>query len=107
MKWLCGCDKGNEATRLQVLWEWREAADIGQTRGRYVSYRCRIGCEDCVPYEEDERDRFQYFQLKLSATTKQTLVDQVLAEVLKTEPRGYLPKSDVKGALRNVRKSRG
>lgn len=104
MKWLCGCD--NEATRLEVLWEWRKAADIGQEHGRYVSYRCRIGCEDCVPYEEDERDRLQYFQVKLSATTKQTLVDQVVAQVLKMSPRGYLPKSDVKRALRNVHKSR-
>jgi hypothetical protein len=70
MEWLCGCDK--EATRLEVLWEWRRAGDIGQKRGRFVSYLCRIGCDDCVPYKKDERDRLQYFTLKLSAPTKRT-----------------------------------
>jgi hypothetical protein len=102
MEWLCGCEK--VATRLEVLWEWRKAADIGQKHGRFVSYRCRIGCEDCVPYEEDDRARLQYFPLKLSAPTKQALVTQVVAQVLKMGPRDFLPKTDIRDALRSVHK---
>lgn len=105
MAWLCGCDK--EATRMEVLWEWREGPDIGQKHGRFVSYRCRIGCEDCVPYEEDERGRLQYFTVTLRAPTKQALVNQVVAQVLRTGPRGFLPKTDIQGALRSVHKSAG
>jgi hypothetical protein len=105
MDWLCGCDK--EATRLEVLWEWREAEAIGQERGRYVSYRCRIGCDDCVPDVEDERDRLQYFPVKLSASTKQLLVPQVVAQVLRMAPQGFLPKTDIQNALRSVHKRPG
>jgi hypothetical protein len=97
MKWLCGCDK--EATRMEVLWY--------PSSGRLVSYSCRIGCEKCVPCREDEKGRLQYFDVALSASTKQTLVLQVVAQVLKTrpKPRGYLPKTDIQGALRSVHKS--
>lgn len=102
MEWLCGCDK--EATRLEVLWEWRDAAAIGQKRGRNVSYSCRLGCGDCVPNVEDERGRLQYFPVKLSAPTKQALVPQLVAQVLKMGPRGFLPKTDVQQALRSVHK---
>lgn len=102
MDWLCECDK--EPTRLKVLWEWRRAGDIGHKRGRFVSYICRIGCDDCVPYEEDERGRLQYFPVKLSAPTKRALVDQVVAQVLNLRPRGFLPKTDIQEALRNVHK---
>jgi hypothetical protein len=102
MAWLCGCDK--EATRMEVLWEYRRGGDIGQKRGREVSYSCRIGCEDCVRDREDERGRLQYFELKLSAATKQALVNQVLAQVLRMDARGYLPKTDIQGALRSVHK---
>lgn len=105
MKWLCGCDQ--EPTRLEVLWEWRRGADIGHKRGRFVSYRCRIGCEDCVPFEEGPLGRFQYFPVKLAAPTKQALVPQVVGQVLKAGPRGFLPKTDVQGALRNVYKGSG
>lgn len=103
MAWLCECN--NEATHMEVLWEWRRAGDIGHKRGRFVSYRCRIGCEDCLPYEKDERDRLQYFPLKLSAPTKQALVNQIVAQVLKTGPRDFLPKGDIREALRSVHKS--
>jgi len=102
MKWLCGCEK--EATRLEVLWEWRDAAAIGQKHGRYVSYRCRIGCGDCVPQEEDERGRLQYFPVKLNAATKQALVPQVVGQVLRIGPRGFLPKTDIQQALRSLHK---
>jgi hypothetical protein len=107
MDWLCGCDKEATPTRLEVLWEWREAEAIGHERGRYVSYRCRIGCGDCVPEVEDERDRLQYFPVKLSASTKQLLVPQVVAQVLKMEPCGFLPKTDIQRALRSVHKRPG
>jgi len=103
MEWLCQCDK--EATRMEVLWEWRDAAALGHKHGRLVSYRCRIGCDGCVPHEEDERQRLQYFAVKLSAHTKQDLVSQVVAQVLKIGPRGYLPKNDIKQALRSVHKA--
>jgi hypothetical protein len=103
MVWLCQCD--NEATRLEVLWEWRDGAAIGHKHGRNVSYRCRIGCEHCVPHEEDERGRLQYFALKLSAATKQALVPQVVAQVLKMGPRGFLPRTDIQKALRSVHKA--
>src|SRR5262245_41262935 len=105
MEWLCRCDK--EATRLEVLWEWRDAAAIGQKRGRYVSYRCRIGCDGCVPYEEDQRGRLQYFAVRLNAATKQELVRQVVAQILEEGPRGFLPKTDIQGALRSVHKRLG
>ena len=103
MAWLCGCDK--EATRMEVLWEWRRGGDIGHKQGRDVAYGCRIGCGDCVPNREDERGRLQYFTVKLSAPTKQALVNQVLAQILRMDPRGYLPKTDIQGALRGVHKS--
>ncbi len=102
MEWLCQCDK--EATRLEILWEWRDAAALGHKHGRYVSYRCRIGCDGCVPHEKDERGRLQYFAVKLSASTKQALVSQVVAQVLKMGPRGFLPKTDIQQALRSVHK---
>jgi len=97
MKWLCECD--HEPTRMEVLWY--------PSSGRLVSYRCRIGCEKCVPYGEDDKGRLQYFDLRLNASTKQALVPQVVAQVLNTrpKPRGYLPKTDIQGALRSVRKS--
>lgn len=99
MKWLCGCD--NEPTRMEVLWY--------PSSGRLVSYSCRIGCDGCLPTKRDERGRLQYFQLKLSAATKQDLVDQVVAQVLNMapRPRGYLPKTDIQGALRSVHRSAG
>jgi hypothetical protein len=103
MEWLCQCDK--EVTRLEILWEWREAAALGHKHGRYVSYRCRIGCDVCVPHEHDERGRLQDFAVKLSASTKQALVSQVVAQVLKIGPRGFLPKTDIQQALRSVHKA--
>lgn len=103
MAWLCGCNK--EATRMEVLWEWRKGADIGQKHGRNVAYGCRIGCADCVPDREDERGRLQFFELRLTAATKQALVNQVVAQILRMDPRGFLPKTDIQGALRSVHKS--
>jgi hypothetical protein len=103
MEWRCGC--GNEATRIEVLCQWRDAAAIGQKQGRNVSYRCRIGCDGCVPNEEDERGRLQYFEVKLSVGTKQALVSQVVAQIFKMHPRGYLPKSDIQQALKSVSKA--
>ena len=97
MKWLCGCD--NEPTHMEVLWE--------SSVGRLVSYRCRIGCDKCVPHTEDERGRLQYFPVALSGATKQKLVLQVVAQILNSRPspRGYLPKTDIQGALQSVHKS--
>jgi hypothetical protein len=84
---------------MEVLWY--------QSSGRLVSYSCRIGCGKCVPYKEDEKGRLQYFDVTLSAVTKQLLVNQVVAQVLnlKPRPRGYLPKTDIQGALRSVHMS--
>jgi hypothetical protein len=102
MKWLCGCDK--EVTRLGVLWEWRDAKALGQKHGRFVSYQCRMGCSECVPEEADERGRLQYFPLRLNSATKSALVNQVVAQILNTGSRGFLPKTDIQGALRSVHK---
>jgi len=98
MDWLCNCNK--PVTTLEILWQWRDAAAIGHRRGRFVSYRCRIGCEDCVP-EQNDKD-YQYFPVTLTASTKQVLRDQVLAEVMRKGLRGYLPRTDLQRALRNV-----
>lgn len=103
MSWLCQC--GKPVTTVEILWQWRDAAAIGQRRGRFVSYRCRIGCNDCVPEHRD--NDHQYFKVKLTARTKRDLVGQIVAEVLKQDPRGYIPKTDLQRALRNVRKPGG
>lgn len=101
MEWLCRC--GKTATTVEVLWVWRPGAAIGHRHGRYVSYRCRIGCETCVP-NGMEKD-CQYFQVKLTAIMKQRLVGQVLAQVLNAGPQGYLPRTDLQRALRYVNKA--
>jgi len=101
MEWLCNC--GKPVTTLEVLWQWRDAAAIGHRHGRNVCYRCRIGCEECV-YNHDDDD-CQYFQLNLTAPTKEKLVLQILAEVLNNNPIGYLPRTDLRRTLRNVHKS--
>ncbi len=98
MEWLCSC--GKPVTTMEVMWVWRDAASIGHKHGRYVSYRCRIGCGDCVQ-NRGERD-LQYFQLKLTARTKQNLVGQVLAEIMGSNPEGYVPRTDIQSALRHV-----
>jgi len=100
MQWLCSC--GKEATTVEVQWVWREAAAIGQRHGRYVSYRCRIGCGECVKGQAD----CQYFQVRLTASTKQNLAGQILAEVMNApaRPMGYLPRTDLQRALRSIEK---
>jgi hypothetical protein len=100
MEWLCQC--GKPVTVVELLWHWRDAADIGQRHGRYVCYRCRIGCNDCIPQQADKD--YEYFPVKLNAHNKQALVGQVLAETVNRGPRGYVPKTDVQRALRTVRK---
>ena len=100
MEWLCGC--GKPVATVEVLWEWRDAAAIGQRQGRHVCYDCRIRCGDCVHEHGDQA--YQYFQVRLTASTKRVLVDQILAEVLKQHPLGYLPRKDLQKALRPVRK---
>ena len=89
-------------TTLALLWQWREAAAIGHQRGRFVCYRCRIGCGDCVP-EQGDKD-YQCFQVRLTAGTKQNLVPQILAEIMPKGLRGYLPRTDLRGALLDVHK---
>ncbi|SRR5258708_641860 len=101
MEWLCGC--GKPVTTLELLWKWRDAAAIGQRKGRFVCYGCRIGCGDCVHEHGDPE--YQYFPLRLTARTKQDLVGQILAEVVGKGPQGYLPRNDLQKALRSIRKS--
>lgn len=101
MEWLCNC--GKPVTTLELLWQWRDAAAIGHRHGRHVCYRCRIGCGQCI-YEHGDND-CQYFQLNLTAPTKQKLVSQILAEILNDNPLGYLPRTDLQRALRDVHKS--
>jgi hypothetical protein len=100
MEWRCKCEK--PVTTAGVQWVWGEAAVIGQREGRYVSYDLQIGCGDCVNHKADKD--YQHFQIKLSAQTKEALVDQFLAEVHKQGPRGYVPKIGVKRALREIHK---
>lgn len=101
MEWLCTC--GKPATTLELVWQWRDAAAIGQRHGRYVCYRCRIVCGDCIEKHADAD--YQFFQVRLTASTKEKLVDQILAETLQKGLRGYLPRTDLQRALRSVRKS--
>jgi hypothetical protein len=100
MEWLCSC--GKPATTLELVWQWRDAAAIGHRHGRYVCYRCRIVCEDCVEKHADAD--YQFFQVGLTAGTKRGLADQILAESLQKGLRGYLPRSDLQRALRSVQK---
>jgi len=102
MQWLCDC--GKPVTTVEVLWQWRDAAAIGQKHGREVCYQCRIGCGDCVHAHGDEHR--QYFQVGVTARTKRDLVSQILAQILKQNPLGYLPRTDLQRALRLVRKGR-
>lgn len=101
MKWLCNC--GRPVTTLELLWEWREASAIGHQHGRFVCYGCRIGCGDCV-HERGDKD-YQYFQVRLTASTKRDLISQIVAEVIEKHPRGYIPRTDLQAALRTVRKA--
>jgi hypothetical protein len=100
MEWLCNC--GKPVTTLELLWQWRDAAAIGHRHGRHICYRCRIGCEDCVPKQGD--NDYQYFPVRLTAGTKQGLRDQILAKIIGQGLRGYLPRADLQRALRNVHK---
>jgi hypothetical protein len=102
MEWLCDCDR--QVTNVEILWQWRDAASIGQQHGRFVSYRCRIGCDNCVREHGDKN--CQNFEVRLTAQTKKVLVSQIVAQVLKQAPRGYVPKSDLQDALRQVHKAR-
>lgn len=100
MEWLCECGKPVET--LECQWVWRDASAIGQRRGRYVCYSARIGCGNCVQHRAE--NGYQYFQVKLTAQTKQALVGQVLGQILHNGPSGYVPKTDIQKALRNVQK---
>lgn len=101
MEWLCSC--GNTATTLELVWQWRDAAAIGQRHGRYVCYRCRIVCGNCVDQHPDAD--YQWLPLRLTATTKEKLVAQILAETVNTgQLRGYLPRTDLQGAVRSLQK---
>lgn len=102
MEWLCNCDRA--VTKVEILWQWRDAASIGHKHGRFVSYRCRIGCDNCIQKHGDEH--CQYFNVWLTARTKKILVSQIVAEILRQAPRGYVPNSDVQGALREVHKEK-
>lgn len=100
-KWLCSC--GQPTTTLELVWVWREAASIGQRRGRYVCYRCRIVCDNCTEKHPDAD--YQFLRVRLTASTKGKLVDQLLAETVRTgQLRGYLPRTDLQRALRSVQK---
>ena len=101
MEWLCKCER--PVTTAGVQWVWGEAAAIGHREGRYVSYGLQIGCDDCVNHKAAKD--YQHFQIKLSAQTKEALVDQFLAEVHKQAPRGYVAKIGVKRALREIHKA--
>jgi hypothetical protein len=102
MEWSCDC--GNTVTTLELVWQWRSAADIGQRRGRFVCYRCRIVCPNCIEQHPDAD--YQFMPVKLNADTKRKLVDQILAETIRGhELRGYLPRTDLQKALRRVHKN--
>jgi hypothetical protein len=101
MEWVCNC--GKPVTTIELQWVWRNAADIGHKTGRYVCYNARLGCGDCLR-RPDDNDGYQYIQVKLTAATKKALVDQILAQVLKRGTPGYIPRTDIQEALRNIRK---
>lgn len=102
MEWLCNCDR--PVTTLEILWKWREAAAIGHQRGRFVSYRCRIGCDNCASAGEHGNKDCQYFRVRLTARNKRILVRQILAEIV-DKARDYVPKTDLQAALRDVHKT--
>jgi hypothetical protein len=101
MEWLCNC--GKEATRIEILWQWRSAESIGHKRGRFVSYRCEIGCDHCV--REHGEENCQYFEVGLNGRTKSAVASQIVPQILRQAPRGYVPKTDLKKALRDVHKA--
>jgi len=105
MVWLCNC--GKAVTTLRLLWQWRDAGAIGQKHGRNVCYGCRIGCEDCLHVEPGGGEGYQYVKVKLTAPAKSALVNQILAEVINQGIPGYLPKTDLQKALRDVHKGKG
>jgi hypothetical protein len=101
MEWICNC--GKPVTTMGIHWEWRDAAAIGHREGRFVAYRTRLGCTDCVRTTLEE-DGFQSFAVRLTGATKAALVPQLTAQILKQGPEGYVPKTDLQRALRSVTK---
>lgn len=93
--WKCETH-GDKVTHLGMDWTWYPA-DGNHRRGRYVCFACRIGCEECC----DERKTI--IPIIPTAHTKERMVSQIIGQALRSGLlRGYLPKTDISRALREV-----
>ncbi len=104
MNWVCECGRA-EADTLVIFW------DDSRLYDRPVGKLIKLLCSGCVEQHVRRtanywrKDNFQYLPVGLSAQTMDRLVNQILAQVI-GEAHGYVPKTDLRRAIRALRKER-
>lgn len=107
-KYLCNC--GEEIKTLVCSW------DQGQYYGRPVLATIYILCPNCglkqnslnIEHSSQRYSESKYidriFNIYLNASTKEIAVKQILAQVIPKLGKLYLPKTDLKRCLSNIRR---
>lgn len=99
-EWLCPCGE-SEPTVMRILPVWSPGAR------RSVVYDLNIFCSECAQKDWDEmadyhrRGSHQDFPIRLTCSTKEMLVKQILAQAI-GKATCYIPKTDIREALCRV-----
>jgi len=110
MKYLCHC--GKEISILILGWQQYKNAHSGDIRPLCIY--CKLYCQDCGKEEHelltnDLNGWIDVFHIHLSTATKERALTQLWIQILSSDSydsiKGYyLPKTDLKKALSQIRK---